>query len=66
MSAFQLPLTYHGPGTYGDGDEYRVAMMVRLYGDGNGVNGPGVECLKSFFGPASSCTVDISGYLIEK
>ncbi len=63
-SPFILPLTYIGPAA--NGDEYRVTMMVRLYVDGNGVNGPEVECLKSVSGPGSSCTVDISGYLIEK
>jgi hypothetical protein len=47
--------------------EYRTTQMVKLYHDGNGVNGPGAQCSRrqnSWM--RMECTITISGYLINK
>jgi hypothetical protein len=62
---YVLPLTLVGKTALGD--EYRATQQVRVYHDGNGVNGPGIACFRDviFQGPAP-CTATISGYLIGK
>lgn len=62
---FALPLTYVG--TTVIGDEYRGTHQVRVYHDGNGTGGPGIDCLRDVRdqGPAT-CSAFISGYLIGK
>jgi hypothetical protein len=60
-----LPLTLATTGTFGE--EYRTTQLVKLYHDGDGVNGPGAECAReqnSF--NMMTCTIVISGYLIPK
>ena len=51
----------------GIGDEYRATQLVKLYQDGNGVNGPGATCARrqNSFSPMQ-CDITISGYLIDK
>jgi len=63
--AYVLPMTFVG--SYGVGDQYRVTQMVKLYHDGNGVNGPGAQCSRdqNSFAPFQ-CSITISGYLIPK
>ena len=62
---YTLPLELASTGTFGE--EYRSAQLVRLYHDGNGVNGPGADCAReqnSF--SQMTCSIAISGYLIPK
>ena len=62
---FWLPLAFVGSGSVGD--QYRTTQLVKLYVDGNGVNGPGAFCSRdqnSF--AAMQCTIVISGYLIPR
>ncbi len=61
---FTIPVTFVG--TTASYDEYRGTHQVRVYHDGNGVNGPGVGCLRSAPSGFASCSVTISGYLIGK
>ncbi len=62
---YAVPLTLVG--TTAGFDEYRATHQVRLYHDGNGSVGPGIQCgrVGSVSGPAT-CTAAISGYLIAK
>ena len=60
---YVLPMTLHGPVSIGT--EWRVTQLVKLYHEGNGVNGPGAQCGReqNSFTPME-CTFVISGYLI--
>ena len=62
---FWLPLELVG--SFSIGDQYRTTQLVKLYVDGNGVNGPGASCARdqNSFAPME-CTVAISGYLIPR
>lgn len=63
--SYLIPLTFIG--TASGRDEYRATMMVRLYSDGNGMNGPGADCSRALRDVgAASCSVTLSGYLIGK
>jgi hypothetical protein len=49
------------------GDTYRGAQLLRVYVDGNGINGPSIQCVRDVAGPsAASCQATVSGYLIGK
>lgn len=62
---YNLPLTFVG--TTAGFDEYRATHQVRVYHDGNGLNGPGITCNRDdIFLGAASCSATISGYLIGK
>ena len=41
-------------------------QLVRLYVDGNGFNGPTVQCRRNSTAGTTYCDVSISGYLIDK
>lgn len=59
---YMIPLTLGG-----GGQGYTATQLVRLYNDGNGVNGPGAQCLRdqnSF--TTQTCSISLSGYLIDK
>jgi hypothetical protein len=62
---FWLPLEFVGSGSVGD--QYRTTQLVKLYFDGNGVNGPGASCGReqNSFAPMQ-CTIAISGFLIPR
>ena len=60
-----LPLALAATGSYGE--EWRTTQLVKLYHDGNGVNGPGADCGReqnSF--SQLTCSIAISGYMIAK
>lgn len=49
------------------GDTYRGAQLLRVYVDGNGVNGLIIHCIRDIQGPSlASCEAAVSGYLIGK
>ena len=49
------------------GDTYRGVQLLRVYVDGNGVNGPSIQCVRDVQGPGlASCEAAVSGYLIGK
>lgn len=59
---YRIPLT---PVAGGHG--FAATQLVKLYHDGNGVNGPGAFCLRDFPSlPAQVCSISLSGYLIDK
>lgn len=61
----EIPLTLWG--TYGNWDVYRGTQLVRVYWDGDGNNGPFVECGRYSGNLAEAiCVFSISGYLIDK
>jgi hypothetical protein len=62
---FLLPMTLHGPVSIGT--EWRATQLVKLYHEGNGANGPGLQCSRdqNSFTPME-CTIAVSGYLIPK
>lgn len=62
---YLMPMTLHGPVSIGT--EWRVTQLVKLYHEGNGVNGPGAQCAReqNAFAPME-CTIVISGYLIPR
>lgn len=64
--AYLIPMTLAGSSNAGNND-YRATQLVRLYHDGNGVNGPGAQCSRSVntFTPLT-CDITLSGYLIDK
>jgi hypothetical protein len=63
---FDLPLAFVGA-TPPYGDAYRGTHQVRVYHDGNGVNGPGIFCHRNAaFQGSGICSASISGYLIGK
>lgn len=50
-----------------NGDVYRGTQLVRLYVDGDGLNGPQVQCVRDVAGPSQAyCDAAVSGYLIGK
>lgn len=50
-----------------NGDVYRGSQLVRLYVDGDGQNGPQVQCVRDVAGPSPAfCDAAVSGYLIGK
>ena len=63
---FLLPMTFHGT-TNSGAQEYRVTQLVKIYHEGNGMNGPGATCGReqNTFNPMD-CSFTISGYLIPK
>jgi hypothetical protein len=62
---YLMPMTLHGPVSIGT--EWRTTQLVKLYHEGNGVNGPGGDCAReqNSFTPMQ-CTFVISGYLIAR
>ena len=64
---YWLPLTLQDPAGPGGTEYYRATQLVKLYHDGNGVNGPGAFCTRSYitFAPVT-CSFNISGYLVDK
>lgn len=64
--AYWFPLTLTDPSTTSV-EVYRGSQQVKLYFDGTGFSGPGGQCSRniSTFTPLS-CTLTISGYLVDK
>jgi hypothetical protein len=66
---YWIPLTLTDPASAGGGafDVYRATQLVKLYHEGNGVGGPGAQCIRNHngFGPIS-CHVTVSGYLVDR
>lgn len=61
---YWIPLTLVDAGAT---EVYRASQLVKIYHDGNGANGPGAQCGRYFntFAPVT-CSVTISGYLVDK
>lgn len=49
------------------GDTYRGAQLLRVYVEGNGINGPSIQCVRDVqHSSVASCQATVSGYLIGK
>lgn len=64
---YWIPLTLVDAAGPGGTEFYRATQLVKLYHDGNGVDGPGAFCGRYYitFAPVS-CHFTISGYLVDK
>ena len=64
---YWIPLTLVDAAAPGGMEVYRASQLVKLYHDGDGVSGPGVQCGRyySTFAPVT-CSFTISGYLVDK
>ncbi|HSI53453.1 MAG: hypothetical protein ACAH21_05405 [Ramlibacter sp.] len=62
--SYWIPLTLVDASGY---EYYRASQQVKLNYDGNGIGGPGFQCLRGVNSLAPlSCFVTISGYLVDK
>ena len=64
--AYWIPLTLSETGSSGT-EVYRATQLVKLNHEGNGLGGPGAQCLRMVpsFTPLS-CQVTLSGYLVDR
>lgn len=62
---YWIPLTLTDPG--GVTEHYRATQLVKMYHDGDGVNGPGAFCGRYYnsLGPVT-CSITLTGYLVDK
>ena len=56
------------PDPVGDPNVWRTGQLLKLYHDGNGVNGPGASCGRGLSSTTTTltCSYTISGYLVDK